>query len=74
MFKGWGWREEEEREEKLNVNGSGLSLGHPFGATGVRILAISCMSSRVAEASTDWMQCSTAAVRASRLFSSARER
>ncbi len=24
---------------RLNVNGSGISLGHPVGATGVRILA-----------------------------------
>jgi acetyl-CoA C-acetyltransferase len=26
-------------DDKLNVNGSGISLGHPVGATGVRILA-----------------------------------
>jgi acetyl-CoA C-acetyltransferase len=26
-------------EERFNVNGSGISLGHPVGATGVRILA-----------------------------------
>ncbi len=26
-------------EDKLNVNGSGISLGHPVGATGTRILA-----------------------------------
>jgi acetyl-CoA C-acetyltransferase len=25
--------------ERLNVNGSGISLGHPVGATGGRILA-----------------------------------
>jgi acetyl-CoA C-acetyltransferase len=25
-------------EERLNVNGSGISLGHPVGATGCRIL------------------------------------
>ena len=25
--------------DRLNVNGSGISLGHPVGATGVRILA-----------------------------------
>jgi acetyl-CoA C-acetyltransferase len=25
--------------ERLNVNGSGISLGHPVGATGTRILA-----------------------------------
>lgn len=25
--------------DRLNVNGSGISLGHPVGATGARILA-----------------------------------
>jgi acetyl-CoA C-acetyltransferase len=25
--------------ERVNVNGSGISLGHPVGATGVRILS-----------------------------------
>jgi acetyl-CoA acetyltransferase len=25
--------------DQLNVNGSGISLGHPVGATGTRILA-----------------------------------
>lgn len=30
----WDWRD----DSKLNVNGSGISLGHPIGATGVRIL------------------------------------
>ena len=29
----------EALEDRLNVNGSGISLGHPVGATGVRILA-----------------------------------
>ncbi|MBB3176645.1 acetyl-CoA C-acetyltransferase [Variovorax sp. Sphag1AA] len=27
-----------EQDERVNVNGSGISLGHPIGATGVRIL------------------------------------
>ena len=27
------------RCERVNVNGSGISLGHPVGATGARILA-----------------------------------
>lgn len=27
-----------DEREKLNVNGSGISLGHPIGATGVRIM------------------------------------
>ena len=26
-------------DDRLNVNGSGISLGHPVGATGARILA-----------------------------------
>lgn len=29
----------DEDFERMNVNGSGISLGHPVGATGVRILA-----------------------------------
>ncbi len=34
VLEGWGWRD----SSRLNVNGSGISLGHPIGATGVRIL------------------------------------
>jgi acetyl-CoA C-acetyltransferase len=33
----WGFKERDF--DRLNVNGSGISLGHPIGATGVRILA-----------------------------------
>ncbi|QBQ98786.1 acetyl-CoA C-acetyltransferase [Paraburkholderia pallida] len=36
--KGWG-SSMEALEERLNVNGSGISLGHPVGATGVRIMS-----------------------------------
>lgn len=36
-LKGWG-TSVEDLEDRLNVNGSGLSLGHPVGATGVRIM------------------------------------
>jgi acetyl-CoA C-acetyltransferase len=39
VLKGWGWSEEDERRQMLNVNGSGISLGHPIAATGVRVLA-----------------------------------
>lgn len=39
VLKGWGWSEDDSRRDILNVNGSGISLGHPIGATGVRILA-----------------------------------
>lgn len=34
VLKGWQW----DDMERLNVNGSGISLGHPIGATGVRML------------------------------------
>lgn len=39
VLKGWGWSDTDSRREILNVNGSGISLGHPIGATGGRILA-----------------------------------
>jgi acetyl-CoA C-acetyltransferase len=35
VLAGWEWND----SDKLNVNGSGISLGHPIGATGARILA-----------------------------------
>lgn len=35
VLKGWGWND----PDRLNVNGSGISLGHPIAATGIRILA-----------------------------------
>ncbi|MEZ2391934.1 acetyl-CoA C-acetyltransferase [bacterium RCC_150] len=34
VLKGWNFQD----REKLNVSGSGISLGHPVGATGVRIM------------------------------------
>jgi acetyl-CoA C-acetyltransferase len=34
VFKGWGF----DDRSRINVNGSGISLGHPIGATGVRIM------------------------------------
>jgi acetyl-CoA C-acetyltransferase len=33
------WELGTEDRERVNVNGSGISLGHPVGATGARILA-----------------------------------
>jgi acetyl-CoA C-acetyltransferase len=33
------WNFGEHDRDRLNVNGSGISLGHPVGATGARILA-----------------------------------
>jgi acetyl-CoA C-acetyltransferase len=37
VLKGWGLKDDEVAG-RLNVNGSGISLGHPIGATGMRIL------------------------------------
>ncbi|MFE3056944.1 acetyl-CoA C-acetyltransferase [Nocardia sp. NPDC059239] len=37
VLAGWGVKH-DEIADRLNVNGSGISLGHPIGATGVRIL------------------------------------
>ena len=34
VLKGWHW----DDRSRLNVNGSGISLGHPIGATGVRMM------------------------------------
>lgn len=34
VMKGWGL----EDQSRINVNGSGISLGHPIAATGVRIM------------------------------------
>jgi acetyl-CoA C-acetyltransferase len=34
VLAGWGWNEPDQ----LNVLGSGISLGHPIGATGARML------------------------------------
>ena len=33
VVKEWGF----EEQDRLNVNGSGISLGHPVGATGARM-------------------------------------
>ncbi|RMI28785.1 acetyl-CoA C-acetyltransferase [Nocardia stercoris] len=34
VLEGWGWKD----QDRLNVNGSGISLGHPIGATGARMV------------------------------------
>ena len=34
VLKEWDWYDDSQ----LNVNGSGISLGHPIGATGVRVM------------------------------------
>lgn len=38
-LKAWNWDESDPAKERLNVNGSGISLGHPIGATGARLVA-----------------------------------
>ncbi|MER7367988.1 hypothetical protein ABT353_35310, partial [Nonomuraea wenchangensis] len=38
VLKGWGFGDPAELDDRLNVNGSAISLGHPIGATGVRML------------------------------------
>ncbi|MGO4328124.1 acetyl-CoA C-acetyltransferase [Cupriavidus sp. 2TAF22] len=38
VLRAWGIKD-VEADGRINVNGSGISLGHPIGATGVRILA-----------------------------------
>jgi acetyl-CoA C-acetyltransferase len=43
VLEGWDWND----ADRLNVNGGGISLGHPIGATGLRILAT--MLSRVGQ-------------------------
>lgn len=37
VLKAWEWSADDSRLERLNVNGSGISLGHPIGVTGVRV-------------------------------------
>jgi acetyl-CoA C-acetyltransferase len=34
VLKAWDWAD----RDRLNVNGSGISLGHPIGATGIRMM------------------------------------
>jgi acetyl-CoA C-acetyltransferase len=34
VLEGWGWHD----HDRINVNGSGISLGHPIGATGMRMV------------------------------------
>jgi acetyl-CoA C-acetyltransferase len=38
VLEGWKWSDPSVWEDRLNVNGSGISLGHPIGATGVRMV------------------------------------
>ncbi|RKQ85130.1 acetyl-CoA C-acetyltransferase [Mycolicibacterium mucogenicum 261Sha1.1M5] len=38
VLRGWGQEHPLLNSDRLNVNGSGISLGHPVGATGARIM------------------------------------
>ena len=50
--------------ERTNVHGSGISLGHPVGATGGRMLATLARELAPARrADTDWRRCASAAAR-----------
>ena len=42
VLAGWGVKLDDV-EDRLNVNGSGISLGHPIGATGVSMHVLTAM-------------------------------
>ena len=53
-------------EDKLNVNGSGISLGHPIAATGARILTTLLHENGAPETpNSGWKPCASAADKAS---------
>jgi acetyl-CoA C-acetyltransferase len=59
---------------KVNPNGSGISLGHPIGATGALITVKALHElQRASRAATRWSRCASAAARASPRSSSACE-
>src|SRR5690606_11671241 len=60
--------------ERLNVNGSGISLGHPLGATGARILATMARKCTAATPGTAWKRCASVAARGLPPCSNASER
>lgn len=55
--------------DKVNPNGSGISLGHPVGATGTILTLRRCTNWRVSGAATHLSPCALAAGRASRWWS-----
>ena len=63
VLKGWGWDE----RDRLNVNGSGISLGHPIGATGGRILATCCARCNGVTCAMAWKPCASGVDRESPL-------
>jgi acetyl-CoA acetyltransferase len=63
------WKLTSADFERLNVNGSGISLGHPVGATGGRILAT--LARGVGRPGSAWRRCASAEAKDSLLSSSA---
>ena len=55
---------------KVNPNGSGISLGHPIGATGRSSLPSWSMNCAVSAHATGWRRCASAAARGSQRFGS----
>ncbi len=68
VLAAWGWND----PDRLNVNGSGVSLGHPIGATGVRIMTTLLHELRhpAPRAATASRPCASVGARAWRRFSS----
>ena len=56
--------------DRTNVHGSGISLGHPVGATGGRMLATLARELHAVRRATGWRPCASAAGRAWRRSSS----
>ena len=57
------WKFSASDLERTNVQGSGISLGHPVGATGGRMLATLAREMHRREAGTASRRCASAAVR-----------
>jgi hypothetical protein len=64
VLAGWGVKLDDV-EDRLNVNGSGISLGHPIGATGCGSWPRCCTSCAGEAAAWRWRPCVSAAVKAS---------
>jgi hypothetical protein len=65
VLKGWGWSA-TTAADILNVNGSGISLGHPIGATGGASWPTWRTKCTAARRATGLKPCASAAVRGSR--------
>jgi len=60
VLSGWGVKLADV-DDRLNVNGSGISLGHPIGATGVRILTTMLHELKTRGGDWPWRRCASAA-------------